>query len=133
MTISYPAPKALASNIKTYAPNEQSILAILVTRATADEAARWCGGDVRQEAKPSDPDDVYFYVRVPTLNGILKAGAGTYVVRQGDGRFAIMDETTLKAKYHEVGLRQDGFKVPRGGIIQNPDTGLLGQMESMGH
>lgn len=49
------------------------IEAMLLTRSNVHEVARWCGGRVIEEAKSSDPSDVYIAVDIPTLEGVMRA------------------------------------------------------------
>jgi hypothetical protein len=51
------------------------------------EIAKWCGGRFDADAKPSDPTDVRYTILIPTLEGIITANAGDYVIRGVHGEF----------------------------------------------
>lgn len=40
------------------------------------EVAKWCGGRIGSEAKPSDHTDVAYWLEIPTLEGVMKASPG---------------------------------------------------------
>lgn len=100
------------SNIKRYKPNEPDVEAIQITKETLQEAARWCGGEVRSE-------DVFSYVAIPSLEpGPIEARIGSYLVRRPDGKFDVVYEAEFNKKYHVIGQRQDGVAM-RGGLIND--------------
>lgn len=49
------------------------IEAMPLTVNSVDEAALWCGGRVVREVSPTDHNDVYTYLEIPTLEGIMRA------------------------------------------------------------
>lgn len=49
--------------------------------------ARWCGGRVRSESKPSDPTDTAWWVDIPTLEGVMRADVGDWIIRGVKGEF----------------------------------------------
>jgi len=57
------------------------------TRLTADDIAAWCGGFVIADAKPSDPTDVYWALDIPTLEGVMRANLGDFIIRGVRGEF----------------------------------------------
>ena len=51
------------------------------------EVARWCGGLICSEAKASDWADVAYWLDIPTLEGVMKASPGDYIIRGVQGEF----------------------------------------------
>ena len=51
------------------------------------EVARWCGGLICSEAKASDWTDVAYWLSIPTLEGVMKASPGDYIIRGVQGEF----------------------------------------------
>ena len=59
------------------------------------EVARWCGGliclghevktPLGSEAKASDWTDVAYWLDIPTLEGVMKASPGDYIIRGVQG------------------------------------------------
>ena len=52
------------------------------------EVARWCGGLICSEAKASDWTDVASWLNIPTLEGVMKASPGAYIIRGVQGEFS---------------------------------------------
>ena len=50
------------------------------------EVARWCGGLICSEAK-SDWTDAAYWLDIPTLEGVMKASPGDYIIRGVRGEF----------------------------------------------
>ena len=50
------------------------------------EVARWCGGLICSEAK-SDWTDAAYWLDIPTLEGVMKASPGDYIIRGVQGEF----------------------------------------------
>ena|SRR3990167_7664420 len=53
----------------------------------AKEIAKWCGGRAESSAKPSDPDDVASFLYIPTLEGVMTAMMGDWIIRGAKGEF----------------------------------------------
>jgi len=85
-----------------YRRKVSSIEAMLVTPDTVQDAAKWCGGRVVSEAKPSDPTDVYTALDVPTLNGAMRVQTyhgGEYLVRSDDGSFRVEGKEDFESNW----------------------------------
>jgi hypothetical protein len=54
---------------------------------TATEIAFWCGGKFDYRVKPSDPTDVYYFIDIPTLEGVTRADLGDFVIKGVKGEF----------------------------------------------
>jgi hypothetical protein len=50
-------------------------------------AAEWCGGRYVEEAKASDPTYVASWIEIPTLEGVMRASRGDYIIRGVRGEF----------------------------------------------
>jgi len=51
------------------------------------DLARWCGGRYDADAKASDPTDVYERISIPTLEGVMTASRGDYIIKGVNGEF----------------------------------------------
>ena len=60
---------------------------LLETPEVLTEIADWCGGRVYSEAKASDPTDVAYWIDIPTLEGIMEATMGDYIIKGVHGEF----------------------------------------------
>lgn len=72
------------------------------------DVARWCGGKVGSEAKPSDHTDVAYWIRVPDLDspsGADTAHPGDYIVRDQEGRFKVWPARKFEETFRRAGLR----------------------------
>lgn len=69
------------------------------------EVARWCGGRVRSEEKASDHTDVAYWLDLPTLEGVMTAHRGDYVVKGAQGEFYPCKPGVFEATYERVGMR----------------------------
>lgn len=65
------------------------------------EVARWCGGRIRSEAKASDPTDVAYWIDIPTLEGVMTANWGDYVVKGVQGEFYPCKPHVFEATYEQ--------------------------------
>ena len=64
--------------------------------------AQWCGGRVRVEVKPSDHDDVATFLDIPTLEGVMTASPGDYIIRGIQGEFYPCKPDIFEATYEAV-------------------------------
>lgn len=85
---------------------------------SAQEVAKWCGGRVEYDPKPSDPSDIYVSILIPTLEGTMRATRGDYVIRGVQGEFypckpdifeATYDSTTRMVEVSTYGDRESRF------------------------
>ena len=63
------------------------------------EVARWCGGRINSEAKASDHTDVAYWIDIPTLEGVMKARPGDYVIKGVEGEFYPIKESIFRETY----------------------------------
>lgn len=71
-------------------------------RENAEEVASWCGGQVVHDVKPSDHDDVATWVRIPTLEGVMTAQLGDWVIKGVQGEFYPVKNDIFEATYERV-------------------------------
>lgn len=73
-----------------------------LTPESSSEVARWCGGRVIKEAKASDPSDVYVGLDIPTLEGVMRANAGDWIIRGVNGEFYPCRDDIFRQTYEAV-------------------------------
>ena len=78
------------------------IEAMQFTGDNAAEVARWCGGRIGSEAKASDRTDVAYWLDIPTLEGVMKASLGDYIIRGVQGEFYPCKPDIFEATYEAV-------------------------------
>ena len=78
------------------------IEAMEVSNTSAGDVAAWCGGRLRYEAKPSDRGDVAEWIDIPTMEGVMRADRGDYVIRGVKGEFYPCKPDIFAATYEPV-------------------------------
>ena len=73
------------------------------SRRAMTEVARWCGGRIVSEAKASDRTDVAHWLNIPTLEGVMKASPGDYIIRGVQGEFYPCKPNIFEDTYEAVG------------------------------
>lgn len=58
-----------------------------LTVETAAGLSKWCGGRVREESKASDYTDVAVFLDIPTLEGVMTANVGDFIIKGVQGEF----------------------------------------------
>ena len=66
------------------------------------EVARWCGGRIGSEAKASDHTDVAYWIDIPTLEGVMKADPGDYIIKGVQGEFYPCKPDIFDATYERI-------------------------------
>ncbi|MGO4298481.1 hypothetical protein [Glutamicibacter sp. MCAF14] len=92
-----------------------TIEAMQLTRENAHEVALWCGGQVVELVKPSDPTDAYLALDIPTLEGTMRAesfhastwngqtySGGDWVIRGVQGEFYPCKPDIFEQTYEAV-------------------------------
>jgi hypothetical protein len=64
--------------------------------------AHWCGGRYESTAKPSDPDDVSHTIVIPTLEGLMTANNGDWIIKGVQGEFYPCKPDIFEATYESV-------------------------------
>lgn len=66
------------------------------------EIASWCGGRFNTDVKPSDPTDVRYTISIPTLEGVMTASEGDWIIRGVHGEFYPCKSDIFEATYERV-------------------------------
>lgn len=66
------------------------------------DLADWCGGRFLSMSKPSDPTDVSFELRIPTLEGVMTASQGDWIIRGVKGEFYSCKPDIFDATFEQV-------------------------------
>lgn len=66
------------------------------------EIARWCGGRFNTDVKPSDHTDVRYTISIPTLEGVMTASEGDYIIRGVQGEFYPCKPDIFEVTYEAV-------------------------------
>ena len=66
------------------------------------EIAAWCGGRFNTDVKPSDHTDVRYTISIPTLEGVMTADEGDWIIRGVAGEFYPCKPEIFEATYEEV-------------------------------
>lgn len=89
-----------------YMKTQVVVEAMRLTPETAKDIERWCGGKIVEIGKPSDPTDVYLGLRIPTLEGVMQADGGDYVIKGVAGEFYPCKPDIFAKTYESVGHTQ---------------------------
>lgn len=71
-----------------------------------DEIERFCGGIIITEHDPEDHTKTYIGVNVPTLEGVIRASEGDFIVRSEAGRYSVEKREDFLAQYDRAGVRR---------------------------
>ena len=66
------------------------------------EVAAWCGGRFNTDVKPSDHTDVRYSISIPTLEGVMTADEGDWIIRGVQGEFYPCKPDIFAATYEEA-------------------------------
>ena len=66
------------------------------------EIAAWCGGRFNTDMKPSDHTDVRYTISIPTLEGVMTAEEGDWIIRGVAGEFYPCKPEIFETTYEEV-------------------------------
>ena len=91
---------------KQYRKKPVVIEAMRFGRSNSDAIEIWCGGRYsRGESKASDPSDFAEWIEIPTLEGIMRANLGDWIIRGVRGEFYPCKPDIFEATYERVGVR----------------------------
>ncbi|AXH44204.1 hypothetical protein SEA_GOCRAZY_67 [Arthrobacter phage GoCrazy] len=85
-----------------YHRKPEPVEAVKISLENVDEVASWCGGNIFQDVKPSDPTDVRTSVVFPTLMGGVEAPLGFYLVKNAKGAFSKVSAEAFEKEYNVV-------------------------------
>lgn len=69
---------------------------------TGNPIAEWCGGRFTTDVKPSDHTDVAYRILIPTLEGVMEASPGDWIIRGVQGEFYPCKPDIFEATYEPV-------------------------------
>lgn len=92
----------MSNTPRTFRKKPVEIEAVQFDRTNGGVIAKWCGGRHNREAKASDPSDVYESISIPTLEGVMTASIGDFVIRGVQGEFYPCKPDIFEATYEEV-------------------------------
>lgn len=75
----------------------------LLTKENAEAVALWCGGQLVEEINPENEDDRYVGINIPTLEGVMRASEGDYIIKGVQGEFYPCKPGIFTATYEKVG------------------------------
>lgn len=70
---------------------------------STDDVTFWCGGEYDYIVKPSDPTDQSEWINIPTLEGVMRASVGDWIIRGVKGEFYPCKPDIFAATYEAVG------------------------------
>jgi hypothetical protein len=70
-----------------YRSKPKIVQAVQLEPHKAAEIANWCGGEVVEEIDALDPDKRFVGINIPTLEGVMRASQGDYVIKSVKGEF----------------------------------------------
>lgn len=79
-----------------------NVEAFEVTAENVDEVVVWCGGQKVQEVSPTDHDDVYVGINVPSLGTVKRASQGDFIAKNVSGRFEIYKKNYFASYFTEI-------------------------------
>lgn len=85
--VEQPMPTLWSSLVIEYRKKPVVIQAIQLGKANAEEIAEWCGGQVVEEINPHDETERFVGINIPTLEGVMRASEGDYVIKGVKGEF----------------------------------------------
>jgi hypothetical protein len=88
--------------MKKYRKRPVAIEAVQVNRENLYDVAHWCGAHTNLAAKPSDHTDVAYWLTIPTLEGVMRADLGDWVIKGVEGEFYPCKPAIFDATYREV-------------------------------
>lgn len=74
------------------------------------EIAHWCGGRFITDVKPSDHTDVRYAIQIPTLEGVMEASEGDYIIKGVQGEFYPCKPDIFDATYDPVELADEQMR-----------------------
>lgn len=74
-----------------------------LTKDNAEAVALWCGGQLVEEINPEDSADRYVGINIPTLEGVMRASEGDYIIKGVQGEFYPCKPSIFTSTYEKVG------------------------------
>ena len=65
--------------------------------------ASWCGGTFEHDTKPGQEYEIYYWsIEIPTLEGVMRATPGDWIIRGVQGEFYPCKPEIFEATYEAV-------------------------------
>lgn len=87
---------------QTFRKKPVEIEALQFTIENASVAVAFCGGRFEATEKPSDPTDVAYRLAIPTLEGVMQATPGDWIIKGVQGEFYPCKPDIFAATYEAV-------------------------------
>lgn len=87
------------NEVQRWTKKPVTIEAMRFDHRSGEDVALWCGGRFTEEAKPSDPTDVAFRLHIPTLEGVMTASPGDWIIKGVKGEFYPCKPDIFEASY----------------------------------
>lgn len=88
--------------VSTFRKKPVVIEAVQFNGSNGAAIAEWCGGRWLKRPKPSDPTDVHEFIQIPTLEGVMVADVGDWIIRGVAGEFYPCKPETFETTYEPV-------------------------------
>ena len=72
------------------------------------EIASWCGGRFNTEMNPSDPSDVRYFISITTLEGVMTASEGDWIISGVNGEYYPCKPDIFEKTYEPVECGKEG-------------------------
>lgn len=82
-----------------YTKKSVTIEAYQLSKLNAEALAIWCGGRMVEEIDAVTPTDTYVGVNIPTLEGVMRASEGDYIIKGIEGEFYPCKLSIFQASY----------------------------------
>lgn len=79
-----------------------TVEANLLTKENAEAVALWCGGQLVTEYDALDPTQSFVGINIPTLEGVMRASEGDYVIKGVQGEFYPCKPGIFTSTYERV-------------------------------
>lgn len=86
-------------HVKHYRKKVESVQALQLSPASIDEAVRWTGGRRVEEKNPFDEDQITVGLNIPTMEGVVRASEGDYILQSWEGGFKVMSQQQFEELY----------------------------------
>jgi hypothetical protein len=78
------------------------VQATQLSPATAKDLAEWCGGQLVEELDAEDPSKKFVAINIPTLEGVMRASEGDFVIKGVKGEFYPCKADIFEDTYQKV-------------------------------
>ncbi len=83
-----------------YTKKAVTIEANELTKENAEAVALWCGGRLVEEIDPHTPTTRFAAINIPTLEGVMRASEGDFIIKGVKGEFYPCKPDIFHATYN---------------------------------